>query len=76
MAHGLPKNLGDLSPELRRMAEVAGLDDRSLILARRYRVGSLKAFGNAIVAALAAEFVSVAMQVIDHDLAPDLSIAN
>lgn len=43
--------------ELRRLAEVAGLDGKSLARARAHRIGSLKGYGNAIVRQQAQEFI-------------------
>lgn len=49
--------MGSLSPELRRLAEMAGLDQQSLKLAKAYRNESLRGYGNAIVPEQAAQFV-------------------
>lgn len=61
LAHGLPAGLGKLSPELRRLAEVAGLDAASLRRAKGYRIECLKGYGNAIVPQQAALFVEAYM---------------
>ena len=59
LAHGLPRSLGTSSAELRRLAEVAGLDGKSLARAKAYRVGTLSGYGNAINIEQATEFVRV-----------------
>ncbi len=58
LANGLPAGLGRLQPELRRLAEVAGLSGRPLTRAKGNRVGRLRGYGNAIVAEVAAEFIA------------------
>ena len=62
LAHGLPRGMGRLRPELRRLAEVAGLDGGSLKRAKANRTGRLKGYGNAIVPELAVEFIQAAME--------------
>ena len=59
LAHGLPRSLGKSSAELQRLAEMAGLDGKSLARAKAYRVGTLGGFGNAINIEQATEFVRV-----------------
>jgi|ERR1700691_92717 len=58
LAHGTPASMGALSPALQRLAEVAGLSKDSLKRAKSYRVGSLRGFGNGIVAEQAAAFIT------------------
>jgi len=55
--------MGTLQPELRRLAEVAGLDGKSLARAKAHRIGSLKGYGNAIVAEAATEVIAAFMDV-------------
>ena len=57
LAHGMPRSLGALSPELQRLAEVAGLSSASLKRAKAYRVGALRGYGNAINASAAIAFI-------------------
>ena len=57
LAHGLPRGLGTSSAELRRLAEMAGLDGKSLARAKAYRVGTLGGYGNAINIEQTTEFV-------------------
>ncbi|WP_144149404.1 DNA cytosine methyltransferase [Paraburkholderia sp. BCC1884] len=60
LADGLPKGMGKLSTEQRRLAELAGLDSASLKRAKAYRVGTLRGYGNAINVEAAAEFIRAA----------------
>lgn len=57
LAHGLPRGMGTLSPELRELAEMAGLDALSLAGAKRHRIGSLRGYGNAIDAEATVDFI-------------------
>lgn len=57
LAHGLPVGMGKLSPRLRELASVAGLDRTSLKAAKSFRTVQLRGYGNAIVPQQAAEFV-------------------
>lgn len=57
---GLPAGMGKLSPEQRRLAELAGLDAASLKRAKAYRVGTLRGYGNAINVEAAAAFIEAA----------------
>lgn len=52
--------MGKLSPELRALAEVAGLDGDSLKRAKQYRVGGLRGYGNAINVMAAEAFIRAA----------------
>ena len=61
LAHGVARGMGTIGPELRRLAEVAGLDGKSLARAKAHRIGSLKGYGNAIVKQHAAEFIRAYM---------------
>jgi DNA (cytosine-5)-methyltransferase 1 len=49
LAHGMPRSMGALSPELRGLAELAGLSGDSLKRAKNYRTSSLKGYGNAFL---------------------------
>jgi DNA (cytosine-5)-methyltransferase 1 len=60
LAHGLPRGMGNLSPELRRLAELAELSQQSLAGAKAHRIGSLRGYGNAINYEQAVEFVRAA----------------
>lgn len=62
LAHGLPRGLGTCSAELRRLAEMAGLDGKSLARAKAYRVGTLGGYGNAINIEQATEFVRIYLE--------------
>nr|WP_241017124.1 DNA cytosine methyltransferase [Paraburkholderia sp. Ac-20342] len=62
---GLPAGMGKLSPELRRLAELASLDGASLKRAKAYRVGTLRGYGNAINVEAAAEFIRASREAID-----------
>lgn len=57
LAHGLARGMGTLGAELRGLAEVAGLDGKSLARAKAHRIGSLKGYGNAIVRQHAQAFI-------------------
>jgi len=57
LAYGFPRSMGDLSPELQRLAAVAGLSKASLKRAKQFRVGSLRGYGNAINAIAAQAFI-------------------
>lgn len=61
LAHGLARGMGSLDARLSELASVADLDAASLRDAKSYRVGSLKAYGNAINAVAATEFIKAAM---------------
>lgn len=62
LADGLPAGMVQLRPGLRSMAELAGLDGASLRLAKSYRVGALRGYGNAINPEQAAEFIRIVME--------------
>lgn len=62
LAHGMPRSMGALPPELQRLAEVAGLSNASLKRAKQYRVGGLRAYGNAINALAAQAFIESLME--------------
>lgn len=57
LAHGLARGMGTLGPELRKLAEMAGLDALSLAGAKRHRIGSLRGYGNAIDAEATVDFI-------------------
>ena len=57
LAHGMPRSMGALPPELRGLAELAGLFGDSLKRAKNYRTSSLKGYGNAINAEVAKVFI-------------------
>ena len=61
LAHGLPAGMGKLPPDLRRLAEMAGLDGASLRRAKRHRIGAVAGYGNAIVPQVAAVFIKAVM---------------
>lgn len=54
--------MGNLSIELRQLAEVAGLSNANLKDAKSYRNQSLRGYGNGIVPQLAAEFIKAFME--------------
>jgi hypothetical protein len=57
-----------LSPELRKLARLAGIDGKSLKAAKAARRVGLKGAGNAIVPQVAAEFVAAFLEEEDdHD---------
>lgn len=62
LADGLPAGMVQLRAGLRGMAELAGLDGASLRLAKSYRVGALRGYGNAINPEQAAEFIRIVME--------------
>lgn len=64
LAHGLARSMGSLQPELRRLAELAGLDGKSLERAKRNRIVRLQGYGNAINAEAAREFIGSVMECI------------
>ena len=57
LAYGMPRSMGVMSPELQRLAEVAGLSSASLRNAKAYRTSALRGYGNAINAAAAQAFI-------------------
>lgn len=59
LVDGLPAGMGKLSPEQQRLACLAGLDAQSLKRAKRYRVATLRGYGNAIVPDAAAAFIRI-----------------
>lgn len=61
LAHGLPPGMGKLSPDVKRLAEMAGLDGASLRRAKRHRIGAVAGYGNAIVPQVAAAFIKAVM---------------
>ena len=62
LAYGMPRSVGAMSPELRGLAELAGLSGASLKAAKAYRTGSLKGYGNAINAKAAQAFIECVME--------------
>ena len=62
LAPGLPRSLGRLRPELRRLAADAGITGKTLKQAKANRTGRLRGYGNAICAPLAAVFVETVME--------------
>lgn len=56
----MPRGMGNLGPELRRLAEMAGLSNKSLARAKAHRVGSLRGYGNAINYEQAVTFIHAA----------------
>jgi DNA (cytosine-5)-methyltransferase 1 len=61
LAHGLARSVGALDARLPGLAEMAGLDGPSLKRAKSYRVGALRAYGNAINAVQAEQFIRAYM---------------
>jgi hypothetical protein len=53
--------MGSLQPELRRLAELAGLDRKSLDQAKAFRVQGLRGYGNALNAEAARIFIESTM---------------
>jgi DNA (cytosine-5)-methyltransferase 1 len=64
VAYGMPGSMDAIPSELRRLAEVAGLDRQSLARAKGFRTRALSGYGNAIVAPLAASFVQSIMGIL------------
>ena len=66
LAHGIPRDC----QQLRSRLELLGVDpistNRIITLARKYRVGCLRGYGNAIVPPLATQFIRAAMDCIDY----------
>jgi len=62
LAHGFPLYMGGLGPELRDLAEMAKLDGESLAEAKKYRVGAIRSYGNAIVPQVATVFIQSFME--------------
>ena len=52
--------MGKLRARIRRLAEVAGLDGRSLKRAKSYRITALRGYGNSIPPEVAAAFIQAA----------------
>lgn len=61
LAHGLTRSVGALDARIPGLAELAGLDGTSLKRAKSYRVGALRAYGNAINAVQAEQFIRAYM---------------
>lgn len=57
LAYGLARGMGTLDAGLAGLADVAGLDGASLKRAKAYRVGALRAYGNAINCHQAEQFI-------------------
>ncbi len=58
LAHGLPVSVESLSPELQRLASMAGLDEASFKRAKHSRVIQVKGYGNAINVEQARVFIT------------------
>ena len=65
LAYGIPRRMGTLSSGATRM------EQRAVSLARGYRVGSLRGYGNAIVPQLAAVFVTSCIEALIESLTND-----
>lgn len=64
LAHGLPRGMGTLSAGVEQLVDLAGCDARGLRDAKRYRVGSLKGYGNAICVEQAEGWMRAVMSVV------------
>jgi DNA (cytosine-5)-methyltransferase 1 len=62
LAHGMPRSMGAMSPELRGLAGLAGLSSESLKRAKQCRVQQLKGYGNALNAQAAQAFIEAVME--------------
>ena len=62
LAHGLPVSMARMQPEVRRLAEMAGLSNYSLKRAKSFRIGSLRGYGNALCAPVAQGFIEAYME--------------
>ncbi len=62
LAARLPAGMGRLRARRKRVAALAGLDTRSLQLAKSHRIGALRDYGNAINAEVAAGFIRAYMK--------------
>lgn len=62
LVNGLPRSMGQMPPELVRLAKMAGLDSKSLARAKSYRIAGLKGYGNALNAKAAQAFVEAVME--------------
>jgi hypothetical protein len=56
--------MGTLSAGVGQLVDLAGLDGRSLRDAKRYRIGSLKGYGNAICVEQAEGWMRAVMSVV------------
>ncbi len=65
LAHGLPRSFRDISPQLRSLAEMAGLDGESLANAKWHFSSQLKLYGNAICIPQAEGFIRAAMEFLE-----------
>ena len=65
LAHGLPRNMANISAAQTRLAAMAGIDGASLKRAKSYRLGTLRGSGNAIVPQVAATFIEAAREAIE-----------
>ena len=64
LAHGLPRGMGTLSAGVEQLVDLAGVDASDLRHAKRYRVGSLKGYGNAICVEQAEGWMRAVMSVV------------
>jgi len=67
LAHALPRSVGAMGPRLRGLVDMAGLDRRSLAAAKRFRTGTLRGFGNAVVLEQTEHFVATVMEYLNVD---------
>jgi hypothetical protein len=58
--------MGAMSPELQRLAELAGLSKGSLKAAKRYRSQQLQGYGNAINSQAATAFIEAYLEAIEQ----------
>lgn len=64
LAHALPRSMGAMGAGLSGLVSVAGADKRSLAAAKRFRTGTLRGFGNAIVKDQAEMFCATVMELV------------
>jgi hypothetical protein len=57
--------MGTMGAGLRGLVDLAGLDKRSLAAAKRFRTGTLRGFGNAIVLEQTSAFIETVMEYLD-----------
>ena len=61
LAYVMPRSIRQIQPRIQGISSIAEFNDESLKRAKRNRIGRIKAYGNAIVAEIAIEFIKSVM---------------
>jgi len=62
LAYVMPRSIRQIQPRIQGIPDMAEFNDESLKRAKRNRIGRIKAYGNAIVAEVAIEFIKSVME--------------